>query len=361
MRREEKIKKEVRQRDAQRCVECGMPAAEHKRQFGGTLPVHRKNYKGDTSLGPYEKETSETLCRPCHEAKHHLKAKVRKRDGYACRECGMTREEHREVYDKGLEVHCPRGDRCSEWEWKRLGVQPEECVTLCEWCHQAKHSLLPAILTRDGFRCVECGRPGENRRVWDRILTVHQLTGECILRQIGLEENPEGFVTLCHECHETKHPDRLAEYVSLGGQVRAPAIVEAFSQELGVTLPITSKEQLVRYKEYRLLVNVFIDYFAKNGRPLSGSDVSPELPDVPGCTFSLALRTEAAKEALRQLQWWAPLLSRKEEKRLRQLSEAEKMAYLQLREEEWLEGTKRMNAAPTVSVECQGWQRQVKI
>lgn len=54
---------------------------------------------------------------------------VRRRDGYACRDCGMTREQHQEKYGKDLDVHrlIPGVNYYHAW-----------CVTLCRACHGKK-------------------------------------------------------------------------------------------------------------------------------------------------------------------------------------------------------------------------------
>ena len=58
-----------------------------------------------------------------------IKALVRKRDGYRCRDCGMTDEDHIEKNGRSLDVH-------------RLlpGVRysPHSCITLCRACHGKK-------------------------------------------------------------------------------------------------------------------------------------------------------------------------------------------------------------------------------
>lgn len=55
------IKAAVRERDGNRCVLCGMTAAEHIEKHGRNLDVHRK-----TPGSPYSIEGTETLCRTCH-------------------------------------------------------------------------------------------------------------------------------------------------------------------------------------------------------------------------------------------------------------------------------------------------------
>jgi hypothetical protein len=58
-----------------------------------------------------------------------LKAAVRARDGYRCRGCGMTADEHRAIYGRTLEVHriAPGSP-----------YTPDGCVTLCKTCHKAQ-------------------------------------------------------------------------------------------------------------------------------------------------------------------------------------------------------------------------------
>jgi 5-methylcytosine-specific restriction endonuclease McrA len=58
-----------------------------------------------------------------------VKQNVRRRDGYRCRDCGMTHDEHVERYGKTLEVHRVHpGSTYSE----------DRCVTLCRRCHAKK-------------------------------------------------------------------------------------------------------------------------------------------------------------------------------------------------------------------------------
>jgi hypothetical protein len=61
-------------------------------------------------------------------ATNELKVKeaVRARDGYRCRECGMTNAEHQRHFGRSLEVHrfIPGA-----------AYTVEGCGTLCRWCH----------------------------------------------------------------------------------------------------------------------------------------------------------------------------------------------------------------------------------
>lgn len=70
-----RIKALVRERDDQRCVECGMTKEEHKALYGKNLEVHR------TEPGtPYTAEGCVTVCRLCHSAKPRSKAGEGNRD-----------------------------------------------------------------------------------------------------------------------------------------------------------------------------------------------------------------------------------------------------------------------------------------
>jgi hypothetical protein len=55
------LKEAVRSRDGHRCTECGTTAAQHIRQYGKTLDVHRVEPGSDYTLAGYV-----TLCRTCH-------------------------------------------------------------------------------------------------------------------------------------------------------------------------------------------------------------------------------------------------------------------------------------------------------
>lgn len=75
------------------------------------------------------------------------------RDGYACRFCEMTDEEHREEYDRGLEVHhvIPRADGGDDTSTNLL--------TLCISCHRTlEHTHAKALQQLD------CGDEGELAR-----------------------------------------------------------------------------------------------------------------------------------------------------------------------------------------------------
>ena len=61
-----------------------------------------------------------------------VKAAVRARDGNKCTDCGMTAEDHRKTYGKGLDVH--RVVPGSQYT-------VAGCVTLCRRCHGPKPKL----------------------------------------------------------------------------------------------------------------------------------------------------------------------------------------------------------------------------
>jgi hypothetical protein len=58
------IRAAIRERDGQKCTECGMTADEHRKRFGRTLDVHRIQPGGEYSFA-----NCVTLCRPCHRPK----------------------------------------------------------------------------------------------------------------------------------------------------------------------------------------------------------------------------------------------------------------------------------------------------
>ena len=362
------IKKQVRKRDRQ-CRGCGMTPEEHKRRFGKNLDVHRKKYRGWS--GRYEVDDCLALCRRCHLAEHHFKWSIRKRDGYACTECGIIDEE------ESLSVHCTRGGLChaKELEWMKRNVKPEECYTLCSFCHLRKHSIRPAVLRRDNFQCVDCGKHPDDNRLWHKTVTVHRLSGYCY-EEIGPDTDPAGFVTLCLECHEKLHPNKFAECIQYGfaeciqhgGTV---CLDKGLAAELDITLPITRKDQLAPYKEYLLLVNKFIQHFRKNGLPANDYQLLKLARDYPEIELSRWLREQAAVEARSALMTAnsfaaAPIasFSRKEKKAMRRMREDEKNALIREREERhltrgerYLEDFIRRNAESMIEIDMRNGHR----
>lgn len=67
--------------------------------------------------------------KPYRRSVAEIKAVVRFRDGYRCRECGMTAKDHYRRFHRSLEVHrLIPGSRYSV----------RGCVTLCIPCHKTK-------------------------------------------------------------------------------------------------------------------------------------------------------------------------------------------------------------------------------
>jgi 5-methylcytosine-specific restriction endonuclease McrA len=62
---EAEIKAAVRERDGQRCAECGMTAADHLARSGATLHVHRI-----VPGSVYSLPGCVTLCSRCHRQRH---------------------------------------------------------------------------------------------------------------------------------------------------------------------------------------------------------------------------------------------------------------------------------------------------
>jgi len=70
----------------------------------------------------------------CGEGWTQGRRETLERDDYTCRACGMTDEEHREIYDRGLDVHHVVPLR--KFETKRKANDPENLVTACVPCHK---------------------------------------------------------------------------------------------------------------------------------------------------------------------------------------------------------------------------------
>jgi hypothetical protein len=258
------------------------------------------------------------------------------------------------------------------WGFRGEEAKAEECCTLCHFCHLGKHSIHAVVLRRDQFQCVDCGKKPEDQRRWPGIMTVHRMSGKCD-EEIGPDADPAGFVTLCWDCHEKRHPERFDEYIQRGGAVW---LDEILASELEIAGPIMSKDQLAPYKEYLLLVNQFIEHFRKNGLPANDYRLRKFARDFPDQRLSLGPRRNAAYEAQEALTTARamtsapiPSLTRREKKAMRRMSEEEKKAFLQKREERHLrQGEKhleeiiRKNAEPEIWIAMKNGHRcRVKI
>ncbi len=69
----------------------------------------------------------------------NVKAAVRERDGHKCVDCGMTADEHREIYGRGLSVHR---------KVPKSKYTIDGCVTVCVPCHMRRHDDLPRTKRR---------------------------------------------------------------------------------------------------------------------------------------------------------------------------------------------------------------------
>jgi hypothetical protein len=96
-----------------------------------------------------------------------IKAAVRERDGYRCRDCGMTAAQHVERFGKTLEVH------------RVVPGSPytvDGCVTLCRPCHGPKpRSPRGAVVCRNGRRLLRVVLRPETRRAVDQYIAAQRL------------------------------------------------------------------------------------------------------------------------------------------------------------------------------------------
>lgn len=64
------------------------------------------------------------------EFNKHLTEKIRKRDNYQCKICGITQEEHLKIYEKILCVHHMDGNK--------QNCEENNLITLCWPCNNAE-------------------------------------------------------------------------------------------------------------------------------------------------------------------------------------------------------------------------------
>jgi len=74
------------------------------------------NWRGGSSFEPYSPEFN-----------RRLKRRVRKRDNYQCRLCGMSQEEHLERFSRPLSVH--------HIDYNKLNHSMANLIALCMTCH----------------------------------------------------------------------------------------------------------------------------------------------------------------------------------------------------------------------------------
>jgi hypothetical protein len=267
----------------------------------------------------------------------------------------MTDDEHQKVYHFPVTVHWDRGDACREGGWERKGVKENECSTLCGFCHLGKHSIKKAVFQRDNFTCQDCGKKPEDNRLWFKVrLTAHRLNG-CCIEEVGPDADPAGFITLCRECDEKRHPDKFEEYCRYGLEIYLPQIVHDHPEKFGIFGPITGRDQLVIYKLYLLAVNFFIDYFCKNGVPRK-KDLRASIINLADVPLSPFLRLEAAKEAINQfgLTW-------KQREQLKKMTEEQKKVFMQERKDRQLDSIISRNAEPSLTFKFSRGSTSVQI
>jgi hypothetical protein len=106
-----------------------------------------------------------------------VKDAVRARDGYKCRDCGMTNDDHVEQTGKQLEVH-----RLIPGSYYNKGW----CVTLCRECHGKKPRKLEGIIFGNGTGYKHSGV----RHVLFNLYTDH---GRRIFKALEMETDRMGF------------------------------------------------------------------------------------------------------------------------------------------------------------------------
>jgi hypothetical protein len=227
-------------------------------------------------------------------------------------------------------------------EWRRRGINESELVTLCCWCHSKRHHVLPhKTFERDGYACTECRKKADEQRDAKKVLTLHFVKGSCC----GASEKTNGpadFVTLCHACHNLKHPDKVVYHLE-GGEVvvRLPDVVEQNMAEFEITLPIISEAQFARYKCFLQLVSHFIVLFRKQNVP----QLTEEMLQTAGERLGKKLVHLAAEEAIKELNR-EPYWNKKDLKKLERLMAKEREVRIETRRQEFLDYRQKVLTDP---------------
>lgn len=120
--------------------------------------------------------------KPHRLSESEVKALVRFRDGYRCRECGMTAKEHHRRFHRSLEVHrIVPGSRYTI----------RGCVTLCRKCHFSKPKSERGTGSSDGYRTITFRVPGDLRDRIVRAATDRRLTPNIFIRMVVLQNLEE--------------------------------------------------------------------------------------------------------------------------------------------------------------------------
>lgn len=143
------------------------------------------------------------------------KEKAKERDNWECRFCGVTNEQHKQEYERGLHAHhiVPSSNGGAD--------SPENLITVCEGCHKTlEHTQAKAL-----------GRIREERV--DTVVKEAKADAEVRIKQ--LERKNTDLVRALHElARATRNMDWLVDELS-NQSVYFDAVNEWFGTRLFVT------------------------------------------------------------------------------------------------------------------------------
>jgi hypothetical protein len=179
----------------------------------------------------------------------------------------------------------------------------------------------------------------ENKYRWGPTLEIHQISGWC-LRSLEFSTVPTELTVLCKRCHAKKHPHRIADLVTAGGEIVLP---------FEVTGNLSLHEKLLLKRRFCLAINFFID--ALFNEAWKRREFSLRADQVEACheLIPFALKWKAAERAVSSITTWSGLSHRKRKEYLR-LSEHEQKSYMRSRQLQHLERTKQLNLSRPIEI-----------